>query len=168
MGEIRTNDLQEVKSPAVEGFKEIKPVENTKVREAASFWNDSFDSMDQSREQSIDEHVEQEDNQKSNLENEKPICIKTINDYLENKTHPETGVLFERRIVELPGGKKIEGVFPKFDSLFDAKIDESLYSESNYKQFKECNRQLLNAIESNLELKAKFTDEQIEQIKEGV
>ena len=42
-----------------------------------------------------------------------------------------------------------------------------MYKESDFKQFKECNKQLLAEIEKNPELKSKFSEEQIEQIKEG-
>ena len=97
-----------------------------------------------------------------------PRYIITRNESLENDKHPITGVPFERKIVELPNGEKVEGVFPKFDSLFDAKISEDMYLKSDETQFKECNKQLAKAIEDNPELKKKFSSEQIEQIYEGI
>ncbi len=87
---------------------------------------------------------------------------------LENDRHPISGVWFERRVIELPDGEYIEGVFPRFDSLFDAKIPERLYLQTDRVQFRECNRQLLKEIENNPELKEKFSEEQLEQIRDGV
>jgi len=92
----------------------------------------------------------------------------TRNECLEGDIHPITGVPFERKAIELESGEVIEGVFPAFDSMFDATIPEELFTESDYKQFKECNQQLLDAIEADPDLKAKFNEDQLEQIKDGV
>lgn len=89
------------------------------------------------------------------------------NESLEGDRHPITGIEFEKKEVELPDGTRMEGVFPKFDSLFDAKLDESQYEDSDAKQFKEANSQLKNAIENDPEVRGQFTDEQIEQIEAG-
>lgn len=96
------------------------------------------------------------------------INIITRNQSLEGDRHPITGVEFSKKVIELPNGEKIEGVFPNFESKFDAKIPEELYEEKDKTQFCECNKQLLDAIESNPELKSQFTEEQIEQIKDGI
>lgn len=87
---------------------------------------------------------------------------------LEGTKHPVTGVEFERRIVDDGAGELVEGVFPKFDSLADIKLPNELYKESNFKQFKEANRQLLDQIDNNPGLKEKFSPEQIEQIMDGI
>ncbi|KOO48167.1 HNH endonuclease [Priestia koreensis] len=89
------------------------------------------------------------------------------NESLEGDRHPITGIEFEKKEVALPDGTRIEGVFPKFDSLFDAKLDESQYEETDAKQFKGANSQLKNAIENDLGIRGQFTDEQIEQIEAG-
>ncbi len=94
--------------------------------------------------------------------------IRTKNEPLEGGVHPITGVPFERKIIEIPNGEKVEGVFPKFDSMFDAKISEELYLKPDKVQFRECNRQLLEAVENNLEFASKFSPEQLEQIRDGV
>ncbi len=99
---------------------------------------------------------------------ESPRYVITRNEILENDRHPISGVWFEKRIIELPDGEFIEGVFPRFDSLFDAKIPERLYLQPDRVQFRECNRQLLKEIESNPGLKEKFSEEQLEQIRDGV
>ena len=84
-----------------------------------------------------------------------PRYVITRNETLENDRHPITGVWFERRVIELPGGEKIEGVFPRFESVFDAKIPERLYLQPDKVQFRECNRQLAQEIGSIHKKKAK-------------
>ena len=97
-----------------------------------------------------------------------PRYVITRNEILENDRHPISGVWFEKRVIELPDGEFIEGVFPRFDSLFDAKIPERLYLLPDRVQFRECNKQLLNEIERNPGLKEMFSEEQLEQIRDGV
>ena len=64
--------------------------------------------------------------EKNNEINNNAIIIHTKNESLENDCHPITGVLFERKTIDLPNGERIEGVFPKFDSIFDAFIPKEL------------------------------------------
>lgn len=68
----------------------------------------------------------------------------------------------------MPNGEWIEGVFPKFTSCFDAQIPMKMYLDRDVVQFKECNKQLFEAVTKNPELNEKFTDEQLEQIKDGL
>lgn len=91
--------------------------------------------------------------------------LTTRNSNLEGQKHPETGVAFERKEVETTEGIK-EGVFPQFDSLFNAELPEELEKASDREQFKECNVQLKENVEHNSELKEKFTVEQLEQIED--
>lgn len=93
--------------------------------------------------------------------------IETRNEDLAGQHHPETGVEFESKVVTLPSGEVVEGVFPVFDSEYTATIPESMYLESDDIQFNEANEQLANAIKQNPELRAEFSDEQIAQIDAG-
>lgn len=93
--------------------------------------------------------------------------IHTRNESLEGDRHPITGVPFERKTVEDSDGNEVTGVFPEFDSDFDAQLPENLYEASDKEQFAECNRQLKEAVEKDPELAKKFTPEQLEQIKNG-
>ena len=45
MGEIKTNDLQEVKSQAVEGFRNIVPETEAKVKDAYDYWIKEINSL---------------------------------------------------------------------------------------------------------------------------
>ncbi len=151
----RMNDVSELKNLEAENYKEIKPEKSMTPGESREFWDNFFKG----------ENKDIEENKKIS---DAPRYIITRNESLENDRHPITGVLFERRVIDLPNSEKIEGVFPKFESAFDAKIPEDLYLQPDKVQFKECNRQLLQEIERNPELKAKFSEEQLEQISDGV
>ncbi|MCR5743304.1 MAG: HNH endonuclease [Lachnospiraceae bacterium] len=97
-----------------------------------------------------------------------PRRITTRNEIFENERHPITNVLFKRRTIELPDGEKVEGVFPEFKSMFDVKLPENMYLLPDRLQFRECNRQLAQEIDKNPELKKLFSEEQIEQIRDGI
>ena len=43
-------------------------------------------------------------------------------------------------------GEKMKGVFPVFDSAFDAQLPEELYQATDAKQSSECNKQLKDAV----------------------
>lgn len=94
--------------------------------------------------------------------------IECPNSSLAGDLHPITGVPFEKKTVALSSGERVEGVFPIFESQFDARISGDLLTSSNRVQFKECNSQLLRSIESDPEVARKFSSQQIEQIREGV
>lgn len=92
--------------------------------------------------------------------------LKTYKDDLEGKTHPETGVPYVKKIVEADG-KKIEGVFPEFNSKFDTKLPSEMYKATDEKQFKYCTERLAEQIKNDPELEKQFTQRQIEQIISG-
>ena len=174
MAEIRTNDIQETRPPQVEQFQKIQPEKGTTIEESRDFWNEVFNKgLEKAQGISTKDIITaNKDSRVGDFNsNDEPRIIKyklTLNKSLENDRHPITGVEFERKIVEHPDGHLIEGVFPKFDSIFDAKISDNLFLENNPTQFKACNEQLLKAIESDSDFKKKFSEEQIEQIKDGV
>ena len=91
----------------------------------------------------------------------------TRNQSMEGQKHPETGVLYERKPTKDANGEPDEGVFPVFDSVFDAQLPEELYQASDKIQNDECNNQLKEAVENDPKLAEKFTPEQLEQIKNG-
>jgi hypothetical protein len=95
------------------------------------------------------------------------VRIETINDHLEGTVHPETGIPFEAKVIELTDGTRIEGVFPQFDSIFDVQLPENMYLDTDYRQFSYANQQLKEAIQQNPELAKRFNALQLEQIKEG-
>lgn len=93
--------------------------------------------------------------------------IHTRNEGLEGYSHPITGVPFESKTITDAEGNEVTGVFPVFDSRFDAKIPSDLYEASDKRQFSECNQQLAESIEKDPEAGDRFSPEQLEQIKAG-
>ena len=93
--------------------------------------------------------------------------IHTRNESLEGDRHPITGVEFVKKTVEDAEGNEVTGVFPKFDSKIDVQLPENLEQATDKEQFEECNRQLKEAIENDPNLAEQFTEEQLEQIKNG-
>lgn len=93
--------------------------------------------------------------------------LQTRNEHLEGKTHPETGIKYEKKEVVLDNGEVKEGVFPEFEVIYDVKLDEKDYKESDRTQFKIANGELKEEIKKNPELKDKFTEQELEQIENG-
>jgi len=93
--------------------------------------------------------------------------LMTRNKDMEGEKHPKTGVPFERKEIKDANGEPDEGVFPVFDSEFDAQLPDDLLQETDKAQEKECNKQLKDGVEKDPELAKKFTPEQLEQIKNG-
>ncbi|OLO39157.1 hypothetical protein BTR23_08855 [Alkalihalophilus pseudofirmus] len=93
--------------------------------------------------------------------------IETINSELAGTVHHISGVPFETNIVGLPDGSFVEGVFPVFDSAFDAEIPGDQYESTDYTHAKIANEQLSSALDSNPTLEAQFSDIQLEQIRDG-
>ncbi|MFC7685775.1 HNH endonuclease [Ureibacillus sp. GCM10028918] len=90
--------------------------------------------------------------------------LETRNDVLVGEYHPITGIEFESKVVTLPSGEAVEGVFPIFESEYTATLPQSFYLESDGTQFYTANEQLAEAINQDAELARVFTDEQLAQI----
>ena len=100
----------------------------------------------------------------TNKDVNEPRHIKTIN---EDKAGTEYGgVLYQRRVFRI-NGEKVEGVFPRFDSEFNAFLPKRLWYASDNEQFKYCTEKLKQKIESDPEFAKKFTPRQLEQIRDG-
>lgn len=78
--------------------------------------------------------------------------IETTNDDLAGDVHPETGVPFESKVVALPDGTVVEGVFPVFESDYSAHLAQVDYEASDATQFELANEQLDLAIVENPDL----------------
>ena len=92
--------------------------------------------------------------------------LKTVNEKLENRPQPDSGIRYVKKIVDVLGNK-IEGVFPQFESKFTAQLPVEKLCASDTVQFKECTSQLQNAIKGDPALKNQFTSRQLEQISAG-
>ena len=92
--------------------------------------------------------------------------ITTINESLGGKIYNGTNVEYRKHTFRL-NGEKVEGVFPRFDSMFDTRLPRNLWNASDAEQFKYCTEKLKLRIENDPEFAKKFTPRQIEQIKAG-
>lgn len=102
---------------------------------------------------------------KLSIDKEGNLYLKTRNDGKEG-TEGKNGVKYERKTVVV-NGVEVSGVFPVFDSTYEAQLPKDKLKDSDAKQEKECNKQLKDAIENDPELESEFTDEQLEQIENG-
>lgn len=93
-----------------------------------------------------------------------PEHINTINQDKEGTVY--NGVLYEKRVIRV-NGRKIEGVFPQFESKFDSYLPKKMWRSSDTEQFKYCVNNLRNAIDGNPDLAKEFTPRQLEQIRNG-
>lgn len=73
----------------------------------------------------------------------------TINANLDGKSHEVTGVLFEKREIELDKNNIISGVYPVFETQFETSLTEASYQMSDSAHIRNANMQLLDEIESN-------------------
>lgn len=92
--------------------------------------------------------------------------LKTTYNKFEGKQLGDTGIKYERKLIDY-FGKKLEGVFPKFDALFTAQLPVDMLKASDKKQFSECVTQLKQAIKDNPSLGDKFSQRQLDQIAAG-
>lgn len=77
------------------------------------------------------------------------VELETRNDHLNGYEHPDTGVLFVEKTVDLPNGQVVEGTFPVFDESFNVIIAEEIYTESDSVHFRIANETLYQAIVEN-------------------
>lgn len=103
---------------------------------------------------------------KCTIDEEGIIHYKCDNEHLEGKKHQQTGIEYVRKSIEI-NDVKIEVVVPDIPSDFELQLPDELLKENNHKQFKECNKQLKDAIDKDETFKSKFTLEQIEDIMDG-
>lgn len=96
-----------------------------------------------------------------------PKTISTRNEALEGQKHPETGVSYERKTVEMDNGEKVEGVFPQFESKLDVQLPEDLEQATDNKQFSECNKQLKEKCDNDPDFRKQFTEDQLDDIAHG-
>lgn len=95
--------------------------------------------------------------------------LETINQKLLGSAHEKTGIKFVLSKIELSDGRKLQGVFPKFDSFVDIELPKELYKADFNKQQKECLEQLQKKLKNPFsKLRDKFTEDQIEDIMNGV
>ncbi|QNF29650.1 HNH endonuclease [Metabacillus elymi] len=95
--------------------------------------------------------------------------LDTRNDHLSGDVHPETGVPFETKTVELPNGEIKTSAFPVFETAYEITLPENMYLQSDSVHFSYANNELYEEIQTNPslanELDLDKTD--IEQLSQG-
>lgn len=143
MHEIKGTEINEVKKPEPEGFKKIKPEKGLDFERAKEFWNKELGPKENA-----------------------PNKIECGNESLAGKEHPETGVPFEKKIVDV-NGEKYEVVVPKFESQHDVQLPEDRILATDREQSEFCNQDFKKKVEANQELRDKFDEMQLDQIMNG-
>ncbi|MER2107074.1 MAG: HNH endonuclease [Solibacillus sp.] len=99
---------------------------------------------------------------------ETPVTeVQTIRMDLAGKQHPETGVPYVEKTIDLGNAEIYKGVFPEFESSFEVTLEESQYLESDGRQFRHANNELNSSIIENPDLAKQFMPDQLEQIARG-
>jgi hypothetical protein len=96
--------------------------------------------------------------------------VPTINEKYDGQKHPETGIPYNKDIVKLPDGTEVQGVFPEFEAVFEMQLEpnpDGSYTGDRLDHEKQANEKLREQVEKDPELRAKFTEEQLEQIRNG-
>ncbi|MEE1132031.1 MAG: HNH endonuclease [Caryophanon sp.] len=83
------------------------------------------------------------------------VYAESINDSFEGDVHPETSVPFERTEIQY-AGETISGVYPVFESDFNAQLAPSEYELSDSAHEKIANAQLYEAIQHDASLQDEF------------
>lgn len=151
-------DEQEVDS----GFQEK---EETEKKDLLVYNEDGMRELTNDEKRDIEDKLGWSDDKlkKCSVDEKAVVHYKTDRCDLEGQTSAN-GVPYERRMIEI-NGVKIEGVFPKFESVFDMQLDPDNYKSKTYA--KECNIKLREAVENDLELRNKFSPEQLKDIEDG-
>lgn len=175
-------EIKEVKEAVDGGMKnKIKAFENA-IREAGAK-NDLQDPMrecgNEVKETDFPRQLTEEEKQyfKDNdvpenliesiyIDAEGNYRIKSRNQELEGKAHLESGVPFVDKTLII-AGREVHIVVPEFPAAFECKIDPEKWKSGDREIFKDCTEQLKNYLEEHPEMKEKFNEQQLEQIKNG-
>lgn len=95
------------------------------------------------------------------------IHVNCTREDLAGKEHPETGVPYETKVVEV-NGKQLEVTVPKFESNYDFKLDSDQLQLDRQKHNDICNAKLKEYCEQNPDWASEtFSQKQLDQIKSG-
>ena len=173
--EFSNDDVNDIGTQSMENYRNIRPEKEMTGKELKEEVNIEWDKAagfgDVEHEDGGELHRQIENGEKQQekgeckLDGEKNVeKINCRNEDLAGKEHPETGVPFIRKIVKV-WEKRYEVVVPKFKSEFDVQLPKDKWQATDREQFSECNKQLKNELEKNPKLRDKFTEDQLEQIK---
>lgn len=97
--------------------------------------------------------------------------LMTYNQALEGMKHEKTGVEFVRKNLDLSDGRRLTGVFPKFDSYADIMLPEEYWKASfgtQKKYLSDALKETASTPAGRKQLEQVFDDDQIEDILDGI
>lgn len=95
------------------------------------------------------------------------VKLKCINEEYAGMEHPETGVRYAEKVVDIDG-VRIQVVVPEFESTVDVMLPDELKRATESEQFKFLNKWLQEEIKVSPELRAQFSEMQITMIEKGL
>jgi len=170
-GEILEPDVETVKNSSLESIIEENKEKAEQSSKGTEGTNESseFRSLTEEEKQELKEKTGMTDAniEKCTVNDEGIIKLKCINEAYAGTTHPETGISYVKKIVDI-NGVKIQVVVPEFPSVFDIRLPDELKMAPEGEQFRYLNNKLREEIKTNPELRAQFTDLQIQMIEKGM
>lgn len=145
-------------------MSEIKDTDDVDKPDEVNSEGAETSEVDKELDNHYNEYIEKDKSKEFKFKDGENIKINCINERLEGKNHPETGVSYEKREVEVDG-KNFEVVVPNFESSYDAQLPRDLYKNTDRQHKIECNKQLKSEIEDNEKLREKFTPDELEMIE---
>ena len=153
MGVIKTQSLEAVKQNNLE-IKQVSIQENKISRE-----------LEEGEKQYLKENTSLSENAVNSIfvDIDGNYYLKCRNEDLAGKNHDVTGIKYVKKIVDVDH-VKITVVVPEFPTIFECEIPAKLWEAGDKEIFTECTEKLKDNIEANPELKARFNEQQLEQI----
>lgn len=105
--------------------------------------------------------------EKCTIDSDGIINLKCINSEYAGMKHPETGISYVEKIIDV-NGVKIRVVVPEFPSVVDVILPDEMKMETESEQFNYLNGWLKNEVKNNPQLKAEFNEMQLEMIEAGL
>ena len=93
--------------------------------------------------------------------------VKCTNEKYNGLEHPETGIPFTEKTIEI-NGVKITVVVPEFPCLFETDIPPEIWTKGDAEVFKHCTEKLRDYLNEHPEQKANFTPDQLRMIEKGM
>ena len=162
-----TLDLTDSEVAYAYGEKDSDGAKTSSVEQTTeNLESDGDEALENAEEEQQTETVE-EDAGEIRTDDGEITHVKCIREDLAGTDHPETGVPYETKVVEV-NGQKLEVTVPRFDSKFDVELSRDQLRLSRDKHDQICNQKLKEAVEADPEWAGKtFSKEDLERIDNG-
>lgn len=169
--EIKEPNVEKAKNASLESIIEENKEKAEQTRNEGIDANEKteFRPLTEDEKKSLKEKTGMTDAniEKCSINEEGLIKLKCINEEYAGKTHPETGVPYVEKVVDI-NGVKIQVVVPEFPGVIEVILPDKLRLAPESEQFTYLNNCLKEEIKSNPELRAQFSEVQIAMIERGL